>query len=227
MADTGVTFGTTIPAYVADSHQRIVQINDAACELLGVDNARDVLGQHCYQVIRGRRMDGAPLCEAQCHVWTTVREGATPGAFDMLLPARGAGRNGSVERLPVEISCVLISGPNGLGDGQVLHLMRDARNTQAAMDFANGVVEEASRFLAGATVEREIDVLTRQELRVLALIARGSDTATVAAALSLSTATVRNHIQHILKKLGCHSRLEAVAIARPYLLAGSFDAAVD
>ncbi|MEE8421417.1 MAG: PAS and helix-turn-helix domain-containing protein [Dehalococcoidia bacterium] len=227
MADAGVTFGTTIPAYVADGHQRIVQINDAACELLGVDKARDVLGQHCYQVIRGRKMDGAPLCEAQCGVWATVRDGAPPGAFDMLLPARGAGRNGSVERLPVEVSCVLINGPNGLGDGQILHLVRDARNTQAAMDFANSVVEEASRFLVGATVEREIDVLTRQELRVLALIARGSDTATVAAALSLSTATVRNHIQHILKKLGCHSRLEAVAIARPYLLAGSFDSAVD
>jgi DNA-binding NarL/FixJ family response regulator len=35
----------------------------------------------------------------------------------------------------------------------------------------------------------------------------------MAAELHISTATVRNHIQHILGKLQCHSRLEALVRA--------------
>lgn len=31
----------------------------------------------------------------------------------------------------------------------------------------------------------------------------------------MSPVTVRNHIQHILEKLGAHSRLQALAIAFP------------
>jgi DNA-binding NarL/FixJ family response regulator len=32
--------------------------------------------------------------------------------------------------------------------------------------------------------------------------------------LNVSAATVRNHVQHILEKLGVHTRLEALAQAR-------------
>jgi two-component system nitrate/nitrite response regulator NarL len=36
--------------------------------------------------------------------------------------------------------------------------------------------------------------------------------------LHVSPATVRNHVQHILEKLGVHSRLEAAAFATRYRL---------
>ena len=36
----------------------------------------------------------------------------------------------------------------------------------------------------------------------------------MAAALQLTTETVRNHVRHVLKALGAHSRLEAVVVAR-------------
>jgi DNA-binding NarL/FixJ family response regulator len=36
----------------------------------------------------------------------------------------------------------------------------------------------------------------------------------IARELHLSVETVRNHIRHLLRALGAHSRLEAVAIAR-------------
>lgn len=55
--------------------------------------------------------------------------------------------------------------------------------------------------------------LTPRELEVLYLLASGSSTAVAAASLGISTATLRAHVQAVLRKLGAHSRLEAVAEA--------------
>jgi PAS domain S-box-containing protein len=55
--------------------------------------------------------------------------------------------------------------------------------------------------------------LTPRQAEVLDLLERGRSTAQIAAELSLSTETVRNHIRRVLRATGAHSRLEAVAIA--------------
>lgn len=55
--------------------------------------------------------------------------------------------------------------------------------------------------------------LTPRELEVLYLLATGASTAAAASALGISTATLRAHVQAVLRKLGAHSRLEAVAEA--------------
>jgi DNA-binding NarL/FixJ family response regulator len=55
--------------------------------------------------------------------------------------------------------------------------------------------------------------LTPRELEVLHLLASGASTAAAATSLGISTATLRAHIQAVLRKLGAHSRLEAVAEA--------------
>lgn len=55
--------------------------------------------------------------------------------------------------------------------------------------------------------------LTVREREVLGLLVAGKSTSILAAELFLAQATVRNHIQSIMNKLGAHSRLEAVAIA--------------
>jgi DNA-binding NarL/FixJ family response regulator len=47
----------------------------------------------------------------------------------------------------------------------------------------------------------------------LALLERGRSTEQIAAELHLSVETVRNHIRAILRALGVHSRLEAVAVS--------------
>jgi DNA-binding CsgD family transcriptional regulator len=56
--------------------------------------------------------------------------------------------------------------------------------------------------------------LTPRQKQVLGLLAEGRSTEQIAAALQLTTETVRNHIRHVLKALGAHSRLEAVVVAR-------------
>jgi DNA-binding CsgD family transcriptional regulator len=72
--------------------------------------------------------------------------------------------------------------------------------------------------LAQPTVIRESNavtpMLTPRQAEVLHLLAGGASTAQIQETLQLSRETVRNHISHLLRALGAHSRLEAVAMAR-------------
>jgi PAS domain S-box-containing protein len=56
--------------------------------------------------------------------------------------------------------------------------------------------------------------LTPRQTEVLRLLEHGRSTEQIARELHLSIETVRNHIRHLLRALGAHSRLEAVAIGR-------------
>jgi DNA-binding NarL/FixJ family response regulator len=56
--------------------------------------------------------------------------------------------------------------------------------------------------------------LTPRQTEVLRLLERGHSTDQIARELHLSTETVRNHVRHLLRALGVHSRLEAVAVGR-------------
>jgi PAS domain S-box-containing protein len=55
--------------------------------------------------------------------------------------------------------------------------------------------------------------LTPRQAEVLDLLEQGKSTKQIAAELHLSVETVRNHVRHLLRAMGAHSRLEAVAIA--------------
>ena len=55
--------------------------------------------------------------------------------------------------------------------------------------------------------------LTSRQDQVLQLLGEGASTDQIAKMLHLSKETVRNHIRHVLRALGAHSRLEAVAKA--------------
>ena len=55
--------------------------------------------------------------------------------------------------------------------------------------------------------------LTPRQNQVLHLLAHGHSTSQIAEELHLSIDTVRNHIRRMLRTLGAHSRIEALAIA--------------
>ncbi|MBW3602533.1 MAG: response regulator transcription factor [Actinobacteria bacterium] len=65
--------------------------------------------------------------------------------------------------------------------------------------------------------ERREDVrsprLTKREMEVLTLIARGMNNRDIARELFISENTVKNHVRNILEKLHLHSRMEAVVYA--------------
>jgi DNA-binding CsgD family transcriptional regulator len=76
----------------------------------------------------------------------------------------------------------------------MLPLLRDARSLTAALDGSSS---------AGP--------LTRREREIAGLIARGLTNRQIAAALHISERTAENHVQHILAKLGLHTRTQIAA----------------
>jgi PAS domain S-box-containing protein len=56
--------------------------------------------------------------------------------------------------------------------------------------------------------------LTARQQDVLELLASGQSTSQIASSLHLSRDTIRNHIRDLLRALGAHSRIEALAEAR-------------
>jgi PAS domain S-box-containing protein len=56
--------------------------------------------------------------------------------------------------------------------------------------------------------------LTPRQVEVLRLLEHGRSTRQIADELHLTTETVRNHVRNVLRTLGVHSRIEAVAAAR-------------
>ena len=74
---------------------------------------------------------------------------------------------------------------------------------------------------AGATPEDEVvapapdalDSLSPREREILRHIARGASNKEIARALGIAETTVKIHVQHILRKLGLTSRVQAAVIA--------------
>jgi DNA-binding NarL/FixJ family response regulator len=73
-------------------------------------------------------------------------------------------------------------------------------------------LRELSRGHAGMRPVRS--TLTTREWDILDLLTTGASTAEIAQQLVLTRDTVRSHVNHILRKLGVHSRQEAVEVAQ-------------
>jgi ATP/maltotriose-dependent transcriptional regulator MalT len=59
-----------------------------------------------------------------------------------------------------------------------------------------------------------IEPLTERELEVLRLLAAGRSNVEMSAGLFVEHSTVKTHLVHLYRKLGVHSRIQAVARAR-------------
>jgi LuxR family transcriptional regulator, maltose regulon positive regulatory protein len=74
--------------------------------------------------------------------------------------------------------------------------------------------EQAFEYALGEPAHEEnAHPLTRRELEVLRLVARGMSNQEIAASLVLSEHTVHRHVSNVLGKLGVSSRAAAVAQA--------------
>jgi DNA-binding NarL/FixJ family response regulator len=66
---------------------------------------------------------------------------------------------------------------------------------------------------AGSACDRLQRVLTERELEVLQMVARGMSNAEIAEGLTISPATAKTHVAHLLTKLDARDRIQLVIIA--------------
>lgn len=186
--------------FVVGSEGRIVSWNRAAERILGY-TARDIVGRPCCDIFAGLDDKGNRLCYAGCQVVTLVKMGEPVQNFDMRTRTKG-GRG-----IWLNISILSVAGSQE-GGPITVHLIRDVT---AAKELLTLVHERLSA--PPDPGANPAGALTRREVEVLRLMADGRSTRAVADVLHVSPATVRNHVQNVLAKLGVHSRLEAVAYA--------------
>jgi PAS domain S-box-containing protein len=173
----------------------IVLWNRAAERILGFAE-REVLGRPCCEVFAGEDESGNRLCYRGCHIMSLVGLGEAVRDFDMRARSK-AGR-------PLWLNVTTLAIPDGRSGPVAVHLFRDVTGAKELLGL---VRDRRSPPPEAATT------LTRREIEILRLVATGAGTRAMAEQLHVSPATVRNHVQNLLGKLGAHSRLEAVAIA--------------
>jgi len=76
------------------------------------------------------------------------------------------------------------------------------------LDAVNGAADSASAMPLNQ-VSRKLPKITAAEQRVLALVAQARSNKEIALDLGISPATVKRHIEKILRKLGLRNRVEA------------------
>ncbi len=180
---------------VADGEGRIVLWNRAAERLLGWSSA-EAVGRTSCELLEGRTDPRA--CGEACPIRVAARKGDTVESFDV------KGRTKAGREVRLNVSTLALPAEPG-SSMFAIHLFRDVTVRPVATN--------------GATLERPVPVaengvpLTRREREVLRLLATGANTRMAAERLGVSPATIRNHVQNLLGKLGVHSRLQAVAYA--------------
>jgi DNA-binding NarL/FixJ family response regulator len=73
--------------------------------------------------------------------------------------------------------------------------------------------DQASASRPGLTCDKLSRVLTDRELEVLKMVARGMSNAEIAEQLTISPATAKTHVAHLLTKLDSRDRIQLVIIA--------------
>ena len=205
-----IVAATTEPAFAIGEGGEIVTWNEAAERLLGYRPAQ-VVGRRCYEVLCGVDLAGNPFCGEECS-WVRAARQADPVAdFELIV------RNARGCCTPVRVSAIVVPTDEG-GKLCVVHLLdplSPAAGATGSERAPGGTGGGEPTSPSGTTPQPPgASRLTPREREVLALMITGARTREIAARLAVTSPTVRNHVQRILRKLGVHSRRDAVTIAR-------------
>lgn len=189
--------GTADAAFAVDAAGRISAWNKAAVELFGLSEAQ-VLNVQCHKIFQCSDENG-PVCSERCAIERTVTDNRLQTNFDLRLQTS----NG---KLWCNLSS-LIASDSVSGVRHVIYVVRPVeiqkRLEQAFSEFVRTQAKSLSA--TGISVR-----LTSREVEVLKSLAKGHGTRSIANQLNISSATVNNHVKHILTKFDVHTRLEAI-----------------
>lgn len=199
-------FRTSDGMFTVNADQRIKTWNAAAEKLFGYSSDQ-VIGKKCYEVLCANGNPGRIKCSRGCVVVTNASKGRTTKDFD--LECKTA--SGDIKNINMSI---VLPG-QGSGSREILHMFRDVtdrrRVESASVSPSNPSIDNSKSSIHSPTGFR-LPPLTTREDQVLRLLSAGKNTNDIADILEIRPLTARNHISRLLTKLGCRSRLEAVAL---------------
>lgn len=198
MQPEDMVFQSAAAAFCRGPDGEITAWNGAAERLFALP-AGEVVGRKCCDVIAGNDVFGNQYCADDCACWRMAARNRP------IRPFRITSRDAHGRSLELRVSALAARGRQGVG---LVHVVEGSA-TRAVFSACPRGVDRAEN--AGGLA---LGTLTRRELDVLRLLAEGMSTDDIAARLTISPTTVRNHVSRCLAKLDAHSRLEAVAVAR-------------
>ena len=214
------------PAFANDQNHRIIFWNKGA-ERIMERTAAQALGRLCHEIFCGRDPFGNRFCGETCAVGATIKRRETMNRFEFTTGERSRTKTLGVtvveipgSRPGLHIAVHILDEIDEKGRlARELARLGDPRGPLSHAPSPDGAVPITLRTGPSATgrapeIEASVaDQLSDREMDVLRAIASGQANKEIAASLHISVATTRNHVQHILKKLDVHSKLEAVALA--------------
>jgi len=199
--------------FIVDGEQRIVYWNAAAQQLLGYSRA-EAIGRDCWDLLECCGSDSAVQTAHNRRAVAAALAGTPVSSYDTCVRTQWGKPRW------INLSMVTLMTSHNPETWLAAVLFRDATQNKLNEQFVARVLEAVERLHErnavsppATTLPPPGSKLTRREYEILGLLARGQSTRTIAATLSVTPSTVRNHIQGILTKLHAHNRLEAVAYA--------------
>lgn len=189
--------------FVLAPGNQIVHWNAAAEALLGVPASR-ALGRPCWDVLRGRDPFGNDYCSPTCPILRHRDEGKPVRPHELTVEVAGRHR---------ALDCTVTLLRDDASDGVYLVYHLQTSRPHASTREAS-TPQPAPRIVAreGETGSGP-GKLTKREREILIALANGEPTNEIASRCGISEVTVRNHVQNILRKLGVHSKVEAIIFA--------------
>ena len=195
-----------VATWASDPEGNLIFANERFGKLFD-KNPKDCIGAPCHQVVAGLSEDGEPFCSRFCNTQAKLNRGEEVEPYTVRVgePDNGDGHWLQMLVIPFEqtekgtftIHCAFLTDRAHIIEG---FLDRVASRTPVNMD---------------RSFDLEKAKLSKRETEVLDHLAADDNLYEIAEKLNISYYTVRNHVQHILGKMGVHSTLEAVAL---YLL---------
>jgi DNA-binding CsgD family transcriptional regulator len=199
---------TSDAAFAVDGEGLVVAWNQAA-EVLFALPAGEAIGRPCGDIVKGADECG-PVCSPDCTVRQAVEKRHPINNFDLLV-------NTASGRQWCNVS-ILVAENGATTNPYAVHIIRtiDLRKRLEILvrDFVvtntNVPAEDALALISSTRAAARETELTDRELEILRLLGKGGTTSGIAGQLHISRTTVNNHVQHILRKLDSHTRLEAI-----------------
>lgn len=190
--------------WVIDGAARVRYLNERGEALLGWRRP-EWQGRALHEVVCGGEPGSEDECTQDCALTRRLGKAVWPRPLQRAEMVRCRPRSGTPRWIQV-FSARLDSelGP------MVLQMGHDLSRWHVVFQYLKRL---ATRSVVGdELLASPYEALSPRELEILRHLARDEDPQRIARVLHLSPTTVRNHVSHILHKLGVHSIQEAIAL---------------